>query len=95
MPVIIDNAHGRVTIPNYTINVFELVIGPVNLFLQGQALGNVGRQINNGLGKYTKGDVVQVIDQFKLKYSGVYEIAIWNLSSTGNLQKFDLQFKSK
>lgn len=94
LPVIIHNAHGSVTIPDHVITLFKLVMGPVNLFLQGQALGNVGKQIIDGLSKYKPGDEVQVIDQIEGKYSGVYKIVEWDLSSKGNRHEFDLSFKS-
>lgn len=95
MPVTIQNSHGKVTIPDEIIETFESVIGPVNLFLQGKALGNLGQQINKQLSKYSVGDIVQIIDDYKYEHQGIYEIVGWNLSSKGNIHEFDLRFKQK
>lgn len=94
LPVTIHNTHGSVTIPDHVITLFKLVMGPVNLFLKGQALGDEGKQIIDGLSEYEEDDEVQVIDEFEYRYSGVYKIVTWNLSSTDNRYEFDLGFKS-
>lgn len=93
MPVIIHDGHGSVTIPDHVISTFELVIGPINLILQGQAFGDIGKQIIGELSKYKQGDEVQIIDEFKYQYSGVYKIVTWNLTSTGTRYGFDLGFR--
>ena len=93
--MIIHNAHGKVTIPDHVIDLLEPVMGPVNLFLRGKALGDVGKQIFEGLSNYQRGDIVQIIDNFRFKNSGVYDIVKWELSSKDTLYEFDLSFKHK
>ena len=85
------------TILGRYIEIFESVIGPVNLFLQGKALGKVGKQIHNGLKKKKIGDIVQITDNLKYQHSGVYEIKQWNLSAKGNptIYEFDLGFRHR
>ena len=87
----------RITIKRQYIEIFQGVMGPVNLFLQGKALGKVGKQIHNGLKTKKVGDVVQITDRFKYKYSGVYEIKQWNLPVKGNptIYEFDLAFQHR
>ena len=90
-----------VTIQGQYIDIFKGVMGPVNLFLQVKALGKVGKQIHNGLKTKKIGDLVQITDRFRHKYSGVYEIKQWNLSTKvsgkGNptIYEFNLVFQQK
>jgi hypothetical protein len=93
MSVTIENTHGKVTIPCRYIEVLKSVMGPVNLFLQGKALGIIGQQIVDGLSKYQKGDIVQINDECEFGHSGLYKIIDWNLSSKGNVHMFDLGLK--
>ena len=71
----------RITIKRQYIEIFQGVMGPVNLFLQGKALDEIGKQILTGLNEKKVGDTVQITDHLKGKYSGLYEIKQWNLST--------------
>lgn len=72
---------GGVTIEGQYIETF---VGPKmgrELFLQGKALDDIGKQILTGLNEKKVGDTVQIADHLKGKYSGLYEIKQWNLST--------------
>ena len=91
----------EVTIEGQYIETFAGPRMGRELFLQGKALGEIGKQIHNGLNEKKVGDVVQITDRLKGKYSGVYEIKEWNLptkvSTKGNptIYEFNLAFQRK
>jgi len=73
--VVIDN----IEIEKHYIEIFEGFLGG-ELLLSGKALEEEGKKIYDRLRDYRKGDVVQIKDFFKGKYSGVYEIQHIELS---------------
>ena len=69
MSVVIDN----IEIDREHIEIFEGFLGG-GLLLTGKALEDEGKRICDNLKNYKKGDIVQVVDNYKGKYSGIYEI---------------------
>ena len=76
LSVFIDNTE----IEKHYIEIFEGFLGG-ELLLSGKALEEEGKKIYDKLSDYKIGDVVQIKDFFKGKYSGVYEIKHIELST--------------
>lgn len=93
MSVFIDN----VEIKTYHIEIFEGFIG--SLILRCKALEEEGKRMHDNLKDFRKGDVVQIKDFFRGKYSGVWEIEDIKLSVENKqapaIYSFYIKFRSK
>lgn len=79
------------------IEIFEGYIGG-GLILTGKALEDEGKKICDGLNTYKKGDIVQIRDTYKFKWSGVYEITEIDCSvdtTKTPIYSFKIGFKKK
>lgn len=85
------------TIDGDYIEIFEGYLGG-GLILTGKALKDEGKKICAGLNTHKKGDIVQIRDDYKFKWSGVYEIEQVGCSvdtTKTPIYSFKIHFKKK